>query len=568
MFIASLGNEHGLCFLPYGTMVDVRRVKRCRWPGLALVLAMVGSATMSGACVGDIGGGDEPADEVGQRFCGADVPFVRRLTLDEYAATVEALLEVDLRDQAAEALPADLYADGFSNTANALIVTLDHVESYAALAEFVATEVDLEALADDHGCTSFGDDCERELTTHLATELFRHPPEAEEVDALLHLFEDVQTEGDDFTVAVGLVLEALLQSPRFLYRIEKERGEGSVALDGYEIASRLSYYVWGSPPDEDLLAAAKGLHEDAAIEAQVDRMLDDPRARDNAQRFLVDWLDLHRLDNLQRDEALFPDWDPALGVDMKAETVQFFTHLALEEERPLAELFDAQLTFVTPELATHYGFDEPEADGRVSLADLPERGGLLTQGAIASLGGNTSSMVTRGLYILENILCGHLADPPPGVDTTPPEVTAETPQRTLSEERVDNAACGGCHYQIEPVAWGIERFDATGRHTTEDRFGNPLEQDGTVVLEEGQVDFETTAELGELLAGSERVAACMSRKSTQYALGRPLELEDRPNDQCIDDEVTKRFLASSGTYRDLVLAIALSTSFRHVEGQK
>lgn len=536
---------------------------RRRGSALVLMVALAGSA-----CVGDIGGGS-PTDTVEQEFCGDDAPFVRRLTLDEYAATIEAVLDVDIRDRAVSALPTDLRADGFSNTANALIVTLDHVEAYAALAEVVSTEVNLGALAQKHaGCEDFAPECERKLVTNLATALFRHPPEPEEVDALSHLFEDVRTEGDDFTVAVGLVLEALLQSPRFLYRIEKERGEGSVALDGYEIASRLSYFLWGAPPDETLLDAVAGLHEDAAIEAQVDRMLEDPRARENAQRFLIDWLDLHRLDNLQRDPSLFPEWDPALGVDMKAETVQFFTHLALDEKRPLADLFNAQLTFVTPELATHYGFEDVGTDGRVALSDLPERGGFLTQGAMTTLGGNTSSMVGRGLYILENILCGHLADPPPGVDTTPPEITEETPQRQLSEERVDNPSCGGCHYQIEPVAWGIERFDATGRHTTEDRFGNALAQDGTVVLEDGKVDFESIAELGDLLAGSERVRACIGRKTTQFALGRPLDLDERPSDQCTDDEVTERFLASGGTYRDLMVAIALSTSFRHVEGQK
>lgn len=534
-----------------------------RWSALVAAVAIAGSA-----CVGDIGG-PAPVDTANQGLCGDDAPFVRRLTLDAYAATIDAVLGVDIRDRAAAALPTDLRADGFSNTANALIVTLDHVESYAALAEVVANEVNLAALAQTHGgCDTFTADCERRVTTSLATALFRHPPDAEEVDALLPLFEDVRTEGDEFSVAVGLVLEALLQSPRFLYRIEKERGEGSVALDGFEVASRLSYFLWGAPPDEPLLAAADQLHDDVAIEAQVDRMLDDPRARANAQRFLIDWLDLHRLDNLQRDAALFPDWDPSLGLDMKAETVAFFTHLALDENRPLAELFNAQLTFVTPELATHYGFENVGEDGRVALTDLPERGGLLTQGAVTTLGGNTSSMVGRGLYILENILCGHLADPPPGVDTTPPEITEETPQRQLSEERVDNPACGGCHVQIEPVAWGIERFDATGRHTTEDRFGNALAQDGTVVLEHGQVDFASIAELGDLLASSDRVRACMGRKSTQFALGRPLHPNERPSDQCTDDEVTERFLASKGTYRDLMVAIALSTSFRHVEGQK
>ncbi|MEM6789075.1 MAG: DUF1592 domain-containing protein, partial [Myxococcota bacterium] len=286
-----------------------------------------------GGCVGDIGGGgsEAPPGEVAAGLCGADVPFVRRLTLDEYVATVDAVLDVDIDAAARGALPADLRADGFSNTANALIVTLDHVEAYASLAEAIAGAVDLEAIGANFGaCSSLEDACAEGLVVDLATALFRHPPSDEEVAALLPLFDDVRTEGDDFSVAVGLVLETLLQSPRFLYRIERERGEGVVALDGRELASRLSYLVWGAPPDVKLVAAGASLRDDATLASEIDRMLDDPRARATAARFLVDWLDLHRLDNLQRDPDLFPDWDPALGVDMKAETVAFFLHLALD----------------------------------------------------------------------------------------------------------------------------------------------------------------------------------------------------------------------------------------------
>ncbi|MEM1032132.1 MAG: DUF1585 domain-containing protein [Myxococcota bacterium] len=153
------------------------------------------------------------------------------------------------------------------------------------------------------------------------------------------------------------------------------------------------------------------------------------------------------------------------------------------------------------------------------------------------------------------------------MDTTPPVISEEAPQRELSEERVDNPACAGCHIQIEPVAWGIERFDATGRYVEEDRFGNPLREDGTVVLESGKESFDSIGELGALMANSERVRKCMGRKAHQFALGRPLVPRERKADRCADEAVDEDYIEGEGTYRDLLLAVARAPSFRYVEGQ-
>ncbi|MEM9697022.1 MAG: DUF1592 domain-containing protein [Myxococcota bacterium] len=394
-------------------------------------------------------------------------------------------------------------------------------------------------------------------------------PTPEEIAVVRKELAAAQAEGDSFSEGAELALQMMLQSPRFIYRVEEERGQGALLLNHYEIASRISYFVLGAPPDHALFeaAAAERLHDPEEVALQIDRLMGDPRATRAAEQFVIDWLNLDRLDNLTRDPDMFPDWDPALARDMKAETVRFFTYLALDQERPIAELFDAQLTFLTPALAAHYGIEGTITEGQpVSLEGDPQRGGLLTQGALATIGGNNASMVGRGLFILEKLLCGHLEDPPPGVDTTPEPASADQSQREVSEERVEDSACGGCHIQIEPVAWSMEQFDAVGRFVTEDAFGNSLREDGSVVFTDEIAEFSTKAELNRLLAEAVDTRSCMSQKVSQFALGRPLVRDDE-NDRCAKGLVSDAFIQTGGTYRDLLLTVIQSPSFQFVEGQ-
>jgi hypothetical protein len=492
--------------------------------------------------------------------------LVRRLTVTEYAATVQALLGVDLSTEARAQLPGDLRADGFTNTAASLIVTLEHVQAYEALAALAVDRLeDFDGFVAAHAdCTRLEDECERSFIQTVGSRLFRGPVAPEEERAMQGVFQLARDEGDSFTAGARFVLEAMLQSPRFLYRVERETGDGEPRrLAAHELAARLSYLVWNAPPDDALRVAADAgqLSTDAQIEAQMRRMLADPRARGASRRYLADWLDLSRLDALQRSEELFPDWDPALARAMQAETLDTFEHLVWEERRPLLDVFNAQVAVMSPELAAHYGVaDAPVTDGVYDLSSVESRGGLLTQGALLAIGGDESSMVSRGLFLLGTFLCGSLEEPPPGVDTTPPVVEPGLSQRFYAEERVDNPACGGCHRQMEPISYGLERFDATGRYQLEDHFGNALGEDGWVVFpgEDQAQHYESTAELLDLLAASERVAECMTLTATQYALGRPI----LGRDGCTMAEVRERFLASDRTYQDLLVAIALSPGFR------
>jgi hypothetical protein len=519
-------------------------------------------------------GSDDGDPELPEELhCNGEVPdpgpnLVRRLTVSEYINTVTELLGVDIAAEAREMLPPDLRADGFTNTASGLITTLKHVEAYEALAELAVDRIpSLSTFAGQYtSCTQFQDACERELVTNLGRRVFRRPLTDAEIDWLVPVFATAQAEGESFDVGAGLVVQVMLQAPPFLYRLEDETAGNQVrALDGYEMASRLSYLLWAGPPDEALLDAAEAgaLATDDDIVAQVDRMLDHPRARDASIAFVRDWLHLSRLDHLTRDPNRFPNWSTDLGQAMQDETTAFFESVAWDQNRALIDLFTAQETWLTPELAEHYGL-EPMGTGidRYELSDVAERGGLLTHGSLLTIGGDLSSMVSRGLFVLETMMCGHVQSPPPGVDTTQPDLEPGKSQRFYSEERATNPSCSGCHRQMEPPAWGLERFLADGSYHLEDFYGNALREDGYVqfIGDPEQHEYTSIAGMMEILAQSEQVRDCMGLKTTQFAVGRPL----LTTDECSVDRVLERFADSAGTWRDLVVAITLSPGFRTI----
>ncbi|MBL4688227.1 MAG: DUF1592 domain-containing protein, partial [Nannocystaceae bacterium] len=427
-----------------------------------------GGSAEDGGDGGDDDGESDGADDGGPPTveCDGEVldpgpNMARRLTVREYTNTVQALLSVDIRSEAIDALPGELRADGFTNSSSGLITTLPHIEGYDELAELAVSRIpNLATFAGQYtDCDQFTDVCKRQFVEKLGLRAFRRPVSQDEADLLVRVFDIAEAEGQGFDVGAGLVIETMMQSPPFLYRLEDETtGSGARALTGYEMATRLSYLLWAGPPDDILLAAAADdtLVDDEEIQAQVDRMLDLPEARDASIGFLSDWLNLPRLANLPRDPERFPTWSLAIAAAMQQETIQFFTSIAWDQERALSDLFIAQETWLTPELADFYGIPGGAPGfGQVDVTDLPERGGLLTQGSLLTIGGDNASMVARGLFVFEHVLCSHPVSPPDGIDTTPPPVEAGKPQRYYAEERLANEACQGCHLQFEPLAFGL-----------------------------------------------------------------------------------------------------------------
>ncbi|QEG39109.1 DUF1592 domain-containing protein [Roseimaritima ulvae] len=488
--------------------------------------------------------------------------WVQRLTVNEYITTVRRAVGVDVAAQAHEILPPDLRADGFRNTAYNLSVDLKHVEAYARLAEITVDKMDvLKFAARFSKSTKLStDDTMRQHVAAMGKWLFRGPLTEREVSAYSGIATTVASAGGDFELANRFIIEAMLQSPRFIYRIERQDDRGrSRRVDDYELASRLSYILWGAPPDEALLQAAdRGELQNAAKRnAQVERMLNDPLAKTQSAEFVSQWLNLDRLQNMRPDSKRFPNWDPQLAADMRAETLAFFQDVVWKENRPLSDLLDASFTYATPELARHYGLT-PQGKGlrRYDLSSVPARGGLLTHGSVLTIGGDGASMVARGLFVLDDLLRGTINAPPPCVNTTPPPTKVGLTQRGIAEQRIADVKCGVCHVRFEPLAFGLEKFDGVGAFHQQDPFGNKLRDDGEVLFpgEAKPVSYKSSAELMKLLADSERVRESLTWKVTQFALGRPLTADDAATVA----EIHAATQQAGGTYRSLLTAIVNS----------
>jgi hypothetical protein len=245
---------------------------------------------------------------------------------------------------------------------------------------------------------------------------------------------------------------------------------------------------------------------------------------------------------------------------MRHETLEFFEEIVWRQNRPLTDLLNAQVTFVTPRLAKHYGLPLNEESGdaavQYDLSEEPARGGLLTQGSVLTVGGDEASTVTRGLFVMHELLRGVVRDPPPCVDTTPVPSQPGLTQRGIAELRLANASCTGCHSKFEPLSFGLEKFDGLGTYRDTDEYGNTLRDDGSVLIpgREQPQAYQSAAELMDLLAGSERVRETLTWKVTQFALGRPLGAADAP----IVAQINRTAQEGGGTYASLMMAIVTS----------
>jgi hypothetical protein len=478
--------------------------------------------------------------------------WIRRLTLPEYIATVQATVGVDISKEAIELLPKDLRADGFSNTAYNLGVDLKHIESYAKLAEIIVSKMKPGDFAKRFSKENkFTDDSMKELLEPMGKWILRGPFEEQDLIAYRGISTTVASAGGTHDEAVSLIIEAMLQSPRFIYQIENHHGDGTRwPVSEYELASRMSYIIWGASPDEALTKSADSgaLTNPDECAKQIDRMLKDPRAIDRSLQFISDWLNLNRLNNLAPNKDKFPNWDPALAADMRAETLAFFKDIVWTQNRPLTDLLNAQQSHLTPKLAKHYGIKSSVGvpPALTDLTNISHRGGILTHGSLLTMGGDDASMVTRGLFVLHDLLRSGVKDPPPGTDTTPVPSKPGLSQRMIAEIRVADKSCGGCHSKFEPLSYGLERYDGLGGYSEIDRHGNKLREDGQIIFpgQSQPVPYKTAAELMDLLAKSDRVKETLTWKLTQFALGRPLTESDAKLLKTIEGETYQQILKS------------------------
>ncbi|HLF94860.1 MAG TPA: DUF1592 domain-containing protein [Planctomycetota bacterium] len=405
-----------------------------------------------------------------------------------------------------------------------------------------------------------------EILATFARRAFRRPLQEGELDRLLKLYALAEQQGDAFESAIKVPLQAVLVSPHFLFRVEPDREagdpKGSHRVGDFELASRLSYFLWCSMPDDELFEiAGKGtLHEPAVLEAQVLRMLKDPKAASLATNFAIQWLQLRRLDVASPDPKRYPAWSDRLRDAMRQETALVFEEI-LREDRSVVDLLDADFTYVNEPLAKHYGLPgvQGEAMRRVKLDD-PRRGGVLTMAGVLTVTSNPTrtSPVKRGKWVLETILgtppppplpdAGELKDEPEGAEML-------TVRQRLELHRAD-PSCAACHRRMDPIGIGFENYDPIGAwREKEGRL--PLDVAGTLM--DGR-SFNGPVELKRiLLSRKEDFVRCLTEKMLTYATGRGVEYYDANVVKGI-----RKSLADKGyRFSALVLEIVKSTPFQY-----
>lgn len=414
--------------------------------------------------------------------------------------------------------------------------------------------------------------CADQILARLSRRAFRRSVSAEEVRALRQLSETAWQQGDDFVSGLRPALLAVLLSPRFLYRVELDENPSSLhphKLSDFELATRLSYFLWSSMPDDELLRLAEQsrLSSDANVVIdQVRRMLDDPKAETLLSRFASQWLSLDGLDSAAPDRKRFPQYTDELRAEMKQETKLFvreFLPLLGSRELGLHELLTAPLTYLTTDLARYYGIPGPPPEVKweaTQLQGTPRRG-LLTQGSVltmTSYPGRTSP-VKRGKWILEQLLCSPPPPPPPGVTTELSTTMSSGSLRQKLEEHRRKPECAGCHKLMDPLGFGLESFDAVGQFRTMDE-GLPIDASGE--LQNGKT-FSGAEELSSLIAQDPRLMRCAVRKLFTYAIGRA----PADTDEGRVEALTSSLSETNGALRQLVLSLILSDAFGSRRGE-
>jgi hypothetical protein len=408
-----------------------------------------------------------------------------------------------------------------------------------------------------------------EALVAFAERAFRRPLQPREADDLRSLHSLLLTEGLSHEEAMPMLVTRVLVSPDFLYKLEEPpTGEEPQPVSPFELATRLSYFLWSSPPDATLLAAAADgrLHQEEAVAAEVRRMLRDPRARRLAVEFGTHWLHVAGFgEQAEKNEELYPEFVNLRG-SMEEETVRFLTDF-FQHDRSILSLLDADHTFVNRELAAHYGLTAIEGDGWQRVEGIRDagRGGVLTLATTLATqaGASRTSPILRGNWIYETILGEKLPKPPKDVPLLAETVTAGLTERQLIELHSENASCARCHKKIDPLGFALESFDAVGGFRSTDAAGLPI--DATTVLPDGK-RIEGVNGLREWLLSTKREVFVRQfcRKLLGYALGRAVQLSDEP----LLDRMVDRLEADEFRIGRAIELIVTSPQFRQIRGRE
>jgi len=413
-------------------------------------------------------------------------------------------------------------------------------------------------IADEKACTT-------KILSRMARLAYRRPVTPSDVQPLLAFFDSGRHDGGSFESGIQFALERLLTDPEFLLRVHRPGNK----IGDLELASRLSFFLWSSIPDEPLLSLAERneLSNPAILQQQVRRMLADPRATDAlVNNFAAQWLNLRRVEEVVVDPDRYPNYDESLLQAFRQETELFVAH-SIREDTGVAELLDAHYTFVNERLARHYGL--PGIYGtrfrKVELPNHEQRGGLLAQGALLATTSypDRTSPVLRGKYLLNNIFDLPIPPPPPGVDTNidnKPGAAPKTMRERLAQHR-QSPACNSCHSVIDPLGFTLENFDVIGGWRTVDEVGKPVDASGATV---SGAQVEGLSGLRALLlAEPEQFPRTVTEKLMAYALGRRLEYYDRPAVR----NIVRDAAAHDYRWSSIILGIVQSPGFLHSRDQ-
>ena len=502
---------------------------------------------------------------------------IHRLNRAEYNNTIRDLTGVKFTP--AEDFPADDVGYGFDNIGDVLSMPPILMEKYLAAAGKV---IEAAFKNDESRKRLFAGqvfpatgrprtDALRSMLRDFANRAYRRPATDEEVGRLLRLVETAERNGDSGIEAVKLACQAILVSPHFLFRVEIDREPNNPdavhPITDWELASRLSYFLWSSMPDEVLFKQAREntLHQPAILETHVKRMLRDPKARALTDNFASQWLQTRNLKGFMPDPKQFPTFNENLRSDMLRETEMFFEHI-LREDCSILDFIDANYSFLNERLALHYGIKDVKGNEfrKVTLPG-PERGGILTQACVLTITSNPTrtSPVKRGKWILENILGSPPPPPPPGVEELKEgekaELTGSLRQRM--EQHRANPNCASCHARMDALGFGFENFDALGGWRALDG-KHAIDPSG--VLPGGQ-SFKGPAELRAILkTRREAFTRCLAEKMLTYGLGRGVERTDR----CYLEDIVRNVGKSEYKFSSLVLEVVKSEPFLLRRGKR
>lgn len=543
-----------------------------------------GSATDSaGETDAETEGSDGPSDDGGppsDPFCEdaampGQITRFARLTHRQYDNAVRDLLSDDTHPSS-EFL-GDPAVGGFTNNADQLAVTDRLARDYRRAAETLAANLVAQParISEVVGCAD-SDDCVRGFIESFGRRAFRRPLASDEVDRFMALYasgDGLYESGTPFEQGIGLVVEGMLQSPSFLYRVElsaPQSNQPTVKLGGYEIASRLSFLLWNSVPDDALLDAAGVGELDSAsgVEEHARRLLADPRAVDPVEDFHDQWLHLAEVEDLAKDPAAYPEFDAEVAESMRGETLQFVRSVLFENDGSFTDLFTSTSTFANADLAAIYGLEGSfGAELQPVELDPATRAGILTQPGFLAANAYfaETSPIHRGVFIQRQVMCTEIPDPPGDADLDlPPGEGDLVTTRDRVTSHTSPGYCDVCHALINEPGFAFEGYDAIGQVRLEDN-GEPVNTAGTLLAGSETIEFSDGVDLSQQIADSTTARRCYLRQWFRYASAR----SEGAQDECTLEGLDLSLADADYNVRELLVALTQTASFRYrnVEGQ-